>query len=81
MSGFISDAELLLVCKLKFTPAGTCNCNGSFNRKYKLNEYLVYISSKKFRVKKHGSTVKSYTPIEHLEAYLQAAIPHLFVRE
>jgi hypothetical protein len=67
--------------ELGFTKHGTCNCNGSFNQKYKRGEWLVYISSTKFKIKKHGSTVKSYSPLEGLEVYLSQAIPNLFTGE
>lgn len=66
--------------KLGFTPSGSCNCNGQHNRKFKRGEWLVYITSSKFKVKKNGSTIKGYANIEGLEKYLQAAIPQLLVR-
>lgn len=63
--------------KLGFTPAGSCNCNGQHNRKFKRGEWLVYITSTSFKVKKNGSTVKGYADIKGIEKYLQAAIPQL----
>ena len=65
---------------LGFVFTGSCNCNGSHNKKYKLSEWLIYITKSKFKVKRNGATVKGYTDITSLEAYLQAAIPQLFVR-
>ena len=65
--------------KIGFTPAGTCNCGGGFNKKYKRGEWLIYLTATKFKVKKNGSTVKGYANIEGLEKYIQAAIPQLFV--
>lgn len=64
--------------KLGFTYTGSCNCNGSFNRKYKWNEWTIYLTKSKFKVKRNGATVKGYTDITGLEAYLQAALPQLF---
>lgn len=63
--------------ELGFIPAGTCNCNGGLNKKYKRAEYLIYITKTKFKVKKFGTTIKSYTDIEGLEAYIQKAIQGL----
>lgn len=63
---------------LGFVDAGTCNCNGTHNRKYKRSEYLIYITKTRFKVKKHGNTVKAYTDIENLESYLRSALSFLF---
>lgn len=63
---------------LGFVYVGSCNCNGSFNKKYKRAEYLIYITRSQFKVKKFGNTIKSYADIEGLEGYLQAALPFLF---
>lgn len=63
--------------QLGFTYAGTCNCSGAVNRKYKRGEFLVYITKSQFKVKKSGSTIKGYSNIEGLEAYIQKAIPGL----
>lgn len=63
---------------LGFTYAGTCNCSGSHNTKYKRSEYLIYLTKTKFKVKRFGTTVKGYANIEGLEKYLQAEIPTLF---
>lgn len=62
---------------LGFTFAGTCNCNGGLNKKYKRAEFLVYITANKFKVKKFGTTIKGYSDLEGLEAYIQKAIPKL----
>jgi hypothetical protein len=67
-----------LLTTLGFTPAGSCNCNGGYYKKYKRGEWLVYISSTKYKVKRNGITVKNYSPITGLPEYLQAAIPFLF---
>lgn len=64
--------------ELGFVFAGTCNCGGGFNKKYKRSEWLVYVTSSKFKVKKNGSTVKGYADLAGLEVYLQKAIPFLF---
>lgn len=61
-----------------FVPAGSCNCNGQKNYKFKRNEWLVYVTATKFKVKKHGSTIKGYANIEGLETYIQRAIPSIF---
>jgi hypothetical protein len=61
-----------------FVFAGTCNCGGGFNKKYKRGEWLVYVTASKFKVKKNGSTVKGYSPIEGLEKYLEKALPAIF---
>lgn len=63
---------------LGFTFAGTCNCSGTQNRKYKRAEYLIYLTNNQFKVKKFGTTVKGYTDLQKLEGYLQKAIPVLF---
>lgn len=62
---------------LGFTRAGTCNCSGSLNRKYKRGEFLVYITKTQFKVKRFGTTIKGYSNIEGIEKYLQSAIPGL----
>lgn len=61
-----------------FTYIGSCNCDGAHNRKYKHGEWTVYLTRSKFKVKRNGSTVKGYTDISGLEAYLQATLPQLF---
>lgn len=60
-----------------FTYVGTCNCHGGLNKKYKRAEYLIYIKQSQFKVKKFGTTVKGYSDIKGLEAYIQKAIPQL----
>jgi hypothetical protein len=61
-----------------FTHAGHCNCNGQKNHKFKRGEWLIYVTSTQFKVKKNGSTVKGYASIEGLKKYVQAALPQLF---
>lgn len=63
---------------LGFTYAGDCNCGGSYNKKYKRGEWLVYLTRTKYKIKRHGTTVKGYSDINGLEVYLQAALPQLF---
>jgi hypothetical protein len=64
--------------ELGFTPAGTCNCSGSLNRKYKRGEFLIYLTKTQFKVKRFGTTVKGYSSIEGLQKYLQSALPTIF---
>lgn len=67
--------------ELGFTYAGTCNCHGGLNKKYKRGEFLIYIKQSQFKVKKFGTTIKGYSDIQGLEAYLQKAIPGLPIGE
>jgi len=64
--------------RLGFVPVGTCNCNGGLNRKFKRAEYLIYITRSQFKVKRFGTTIKGYSDLEGLEAYLQKILPFLF---
>jgi hypothetical protein len=67
--------------ELGFTYVGTCNCHGGLNKKYKRAEFLIYIKQSQFKVKKFGTTVKGYSDIQGLEAYIQKAFPFLFAGE
>lgn len=66
---------------LGFTYIGTCNCNGSHNKKYKRGEWLVYVTKSSYKIKRNGSTIKGYSDIEGLEIYLQKALPQFFTGE
>jgi hypothetical protein len=67
-----------LLTTLGFTLTGSCNCNGGYYKKYKRGEWLIYLSATKYKVKKNGITVKSYSPVEGLQEYLSKAVPQFF---
>ncbi len=57
-----------------FVLIGTCNCNGTHNKKYKYQDWIVYITRTKYKVKKNGLTVKNYSPLATLEAFIKETI-------
>lgn len=61
-----------------FVYTGSCNCNGTFNKKYKYNDFVLYVTKSKFKLKHGGTTIKGYSPIELMETYIRQAIPQLF---